>query len=290
LDRNVNVRFFHVEQAAGAATFSAALRQISQLALLDREAEVEDEIVVRLERADFQGNFARGELIRRQTSNLPPKALSGQPIERLGIQSIGHSSAFLYDSELSVLGLEQARNGITSTRLGLYVARFMNGPKYDILPVPTQEMWDTLRSGRLRAMYVRSAAPQSLQAADADTEGVRTGLVALKNATGTYFVEVKLGMIRGEPDINPDRSLGWFNWFRRERENDRGGITKVYVDIIPEGETQAEHINLLAGQIGSRQRLTLPEDNPSASYQIREAFLTDVLNRHRDELRRRYHQ
>jgi hypothetical protein len=136
--------------------------------LLDREAEVGDGIAVRLERADFPTDNARGELIRRQVTNLPPKALSGEPIENLGVEAIGHSTAFLYDARLSILAFEQARNGITATRFGLYMARFVSVGKYDMLPIPTKEMWDTLRTGRVRAMSVRCAAPESLEAVDAE--------------------------------------------------------------------------------------------------------------------------
>jgi hypothetical protein len=289
VDQNVTIRFYRIEQRNDATPVSAVLEHIEGLALLDRDVEVEDGIVVRLEQCQTQRHFTRGEVIRRQTSNLPPKALAGQPIESLGVESIGHSTAFLYDSRVSVLGFEQARNGITSSRFALYIAHFARRSGYDILPIPTQEMWNTLTSGRIRAMQVRVAAPQSLEAVDAATTGVKAGLIALQQAAGTHYVEAQLGMTRGDADINRRRGLEWFRWFRRERESGRGEITHVYVDIIPEGATQAEHINLLAGQLGGKQRLDLPEDDPEASYRMREAFIAEVMRRHRDELDNRYH-
>jgi hypothetical protein len=172
----------------------------------------------------------------------------------------------------------------------MYIEKLINQAGYDILTIPTQEMWDTLRTGRLRSMRVRCAAPQSLVATDDETAGVKAGLVALHRATQTHYVEARMGMIRVDADINRGRGLRWFNWFRREREAGHGEISKVYADIIPEGETQSEPINLLAGQIGSRQRLEPPEDDPKASYQMREAFLSRVLREHRAELEKRYRQ
>jgi hypothetical protein len=203
---------------------SAVLRQIAGLGLLEREAEIEDGITVRLESADFPTNKARGEIIRRQMSNLPPKALSGQRLERLGVEAIGHSTAFLYCRRLSILAFEQARNGITSTRFGLYIAHFAGGVGYDILPAPTQEMWETLRAGRLRAIRVRCAAPQSLEAADAEAEAVKSGLVSLQGVLDTHYIDATLGMKRGDPDIQRNTALRWFNWFRRERENRAGWL------------------------------------------------------------------
>jgi hypothetical protein len=202
VDRNVAVRFYTIEtQTNPPQSLRSALQRIAGLDLLNREAEVEDGIVVRLEHADFPANGVRGEIIRRQTSNLPPKALPGKPIENLGVEAIGHSTAFLYDANLSILAFEQARNGITAMRFALYVGHFLNASKYDILPIPSKEMWDTLRTGRVRAMSVRCAAPQSLEAADDESGSTRSGLIALQRTTQTYYVEARLGMKRGNPDI-----------------------------------------------------------------------------------------
>ena len=82
--------------------------------------------------------------------------------------------------------------------------------------------------------------------------------------------------------------MHWFSWLRRERDNDRGGISNVYVDIIPEGETQTTHLNLLKGQFGGQRRLNLPEDDPDSSYKIRESFLSEVFHQNRPELEERY--
>jgi hypothetical protein len=290
VDRTVTVRFYTVGTNTGAPSLRRALQDIAARSLLDREDEVEDGVVVRLERAEFPTNLARGELIRRQISNLPPKALAGKPIENLGVEAIGHSTAFLYDAELSILAFEQARNGITATRFALYIDRFLDRGRYDIFPIPTKEMWDTLQTGRVRGMTVRCATPQSLQAADDVSDSVRHGLIALQHATETHFVEATLRMKRGDPDVQRDRALHWFWWFRREHEYGRGAISNVYVDIIPEGETQTAHLNLLRGQIGGQRRLNLPEDDPEASYKIRANFLAEVFETHRSELEERYRQ
>jgi hypothetical protein len=151
-------------------------------------------------------------------------------------------------------------------------------------------MWDTLQTGRVRGMTVRCASPQSLQAADDSSGAVRSGLVALKDAAQTHFVETTLRMARGDPDIERDRVMRWFSWFSRERENSRGGISNVYVDIIPEGETQTTHLNLLRGQIGGQRRLNLPEDDPEASYKIREHFLSEMFATHQLGLEERHHK
>jgi hypothetical protein len=251
---------------------------------------VEEEIVVRLERLQAQGNMTRGEIIRRQTSNLPPKALAGQPIESLGVESIGHSTAFLYDSRLSILGFEQARNGITATRFGLYLEHFIGQGGYDVLPIPTQEMWNTLTTGRLRGVRVRVAAPQSLQAADATTEGIKAGLTALKQAVGTHYVEAHLGMTRGDEDISRRRGVSLFRYFRRERDEGRGGITHVYADIIQKVRLRHAKSIFWQAKLGESNGLIYQKTIPRPATICARLSFPKCLRRHRPELEERYRQ
>ena len=152
MDKRVNVRLFMVVRGEDTETeFSAALNHIFCKELGDREYEVETGIIIRLERLSAFNNYICGEIIRRQTENLPPKAASGEPVQPLGVSAIGHSTVFVYDPILSVVALQLARNGITSTRLAMYIGAMASGASYDLLPAPTAEAWSKLTGGRVRA-------------------------------------------------------------------------------------------------------------------------------------------
>jgi hypothetical protein len=288
VDKTVNVRMFEVEAREGAMPFSQALGQIAARPLAAREREIEPDIVIRLERLTDQRGVIVGEMVRRQTANLPPKALEGQPLERLGVSSIGHTTAFIYDIRLSILALQIARNGITSFRMGLYAETLLGGAGYSILPVPNVEVWNKLRHGAVRAVTVRVAAPNDLEAADAEARSVRGGMMELKDALGSAHVEVTLSMGRRDANINRQRALSMFRWLHREREEERGGVSRLAADVIPADGEEVETLNLIHGQMGDNQRLNLPDDDPDGSFRMRSDYIQDILRAHRAELERRY--
>jgi hypothetical protein len=74
MDKTVNVRMFEVEAREGAMPFSQALGQIATRPLAAREREIEPDIVIRLERLAQHRGVLLGEMVRRQTANLPWRA------------------------------------------------------------------------------------------------------------------------------------------------------------------------------------------------------------------------
>lgn len=241
--------------------FSVALQHIAREELADREQEIE-EVIIRLERHETIGNHVCGELIRMQTDNLPPQAASGHPVQPLGVSAIGHSTVFAYDPRLSVLALQL-------------------GASYSLLPAPTMEAWQKLNSGRVRSVGFRVAHPESLRAVDAQARAVKSGLVDLKGALGTTKVDVTLSMSRGDEDIGKRASLDLFRWFRAEKEEERGGISRLTANVVPAGLEKADLLNLIEAQMGAHATLELPSDDPDQSYAARVAFTRRVLRDHR---------
>jgi len=281
LDKTVNVRIFSVRQREHSSSgFLDALRWIANQRLTDRENDVEQDIVLRLERLEEEEDIAFGEMIRMQIDNLPSEAQRGLPIRPLGVTSIGHSTVFGYDHRLSILALQIARNGITSSRLGIYVGRLCAGAKFDILPQPNAHVLETLRSGRIRALQVKVAHPQSLEAVDAPTQSVTEGFRAFKQVLGTSNIDVTLSMERRDPDIQKGGVLGLFSWFRQEEERRPGNVGRLRAAIIaPDGE-RAEWLDLMEGQEGERIRLDLPGGDPERNYAVRKSFVRRVLGRY----------
>lgn len=288
MDRNVRVRFFTVEQVGdNGINFSDALTQIARIPDLgDREFEVEPEVILRMERLNDHHGLISGEIVRRQTENLPPRAPHGEPIARLGVESIGHSTAFAYDPALSVIGLQLARNGVTPMRIMIYVAQILGVAGYQSNPIPTEEGWEALQRGGVRAVLLRVANPANLNAAEPRHGTVKDGLRAMKTAADTTYVEATFGMGRGEPNMNPASTLNIMRWLWRERTEDRGGISKLNAKVIAEEGGSAKWLNLLSYHMGREEKLDLPADDPDRNFAIREAFVRHVFNEHRDVLRR----
>lgn len=257
-------------------------------ALVDREHELEEEVFVRLEHTRSDRGFVVGEFVRRQTSNLPPHAPAGAPLAPLGVSSLGHTAAFLFDPATSVLAHQFSRSGTSPSRLLNYVAALTGGHAFGVVPVLTEEMWAKLQQGRLRGLRAEVSSPETLAAADNDTTSVREGFRAFQRALGTSYVEAHFKVGRGEA-IERDRAIRVLDWFRRQRSEDRGGVRRLYAEVVPPEGGPAEILNLIGAQAGGSRVLDLPPD-PEANYQVRAAFVREVYLAQRDELVARYQQ
>ncbi|HLO75350.1 MAG TPA: hypothetical protein VK196_02700 [Magnetospirillum sp.] len=287
MDRNVRVRFFTVHQVRdNGVNFSDALRRIDAIPeLADRELEVEPEVILRMERMEERRGLISGEFVRRQTENLPPRASEGEPLAQLGVDSIGHCTAFAYDPALSVIALQMARNGVTPIRVMVYVAQLLHIGGYQSQPIPTAEGWDKLQRGSLRALVVRVANPANLHAVNQRQRSVKEGLAAMKTAAGTTYVEAAFSMGRGQPDIT-ERGHGLLRWFFGEQGRGRGDISKLKAHVAPDDGGSAEWLNLLDYHMGGNAVLDLPQDDPNANYRERVRYVRRVFADHRDELQR----
>lgn len=290
MDRVVNVRMFSVEEKEdGGMPFSAALQRIAGLVPLGRrEHEAEEDVVIRLEDLDATGRYWSGEMIRVQAGNLPPKALRGRRRERLGVPSIGHTSAFVYDTHLSILALQLSRNGITAVRMGLYAEALAGGGGYNILPVPDKETWNVLRRGGIRGISFRIATPSELAAIDDETRGIRRGLIAMKDSLQPTRLELTMSMGRDEVNMDRGKAVSFFGWLMRERQARRGGVTRMMAKVVPQDGEDAEVLNLLSGHMGDKDSVDLPDDDPDTSYQRRSAYILRVLRANRAALEEMY--
>ncbi|MDE2167487.1 MAG: hypothetical protein KGJ66_14255 [Alphaproteobacteria bacterium] len=285
MDRVVNVRMFSVEaKENGGMAFSEALRHIAAQPFGRREHEPEPDVIIRLEDLDTIGRVWTGEMVRVQEANLPPKALRGQRRERLGVRSIGHSSAFVFDTHLSILALQLSRNRITASRMALYAEALAGGDGYNALPVPDRETWNVLRRGGVRALAFSLATPSELAAIDDETRSVRRGMMAMKESMQPTRLELVMTMGRGEVDMNRGKAVSLLQWLLRERQAHRGGVTRMMARVIPRDGEDAEALNLISGHMGDREWVDLPEDDPDTSYQRRREYILRVLRENRAAL------
>lgn len=108
MDNLVTGKFFIVRPEDNhAPNFLELLRGIRGRDLTDREVDinpgVDNPIIVRLERLDDEDNgFVTGELIRKQTENIPPEANNNglEPIELSEGGGLAYSSAFVSTRQL----------------------------------------------------------------------------------------------------------------------------------------------------------------------------------------------
>lgn len=286
MDRTVNVRFYSVDNVEGdTVKFSDCLTNVHKKKnLQDREKELEPEVIVRLEQLTVKGgNFLSGQLVRLQSHNLPPKALSGKPLDKLGVASIGHTASFMYDKSRSVLAIQIPRNGLNAYRLNLYHQQLLGVAGHDIMPLLTNEAWSKLASNRIRKLLIRVATPQKLKAVHPDQVAIRNSLLAMKGVAETTYVETTLGMGRAPKDIGKPKARSILRWLVGEKEEDRGGIRKIAAEIINDDEDH-EILRIMNGHMGGKKRLNLPDDDPSKAHPIIEKYIETLFKRFGPEI------
>jgi hypothetical protein len=96
-----------------------------------------------------------------------------------------------------------------------------------LLPVSTAQNLTSLRDRRIHEFSVRLATPNNLETTSGEQTSVRRGMIELMGPNISTEVEVSYqAQVRGD-DIRPGPVERLTRWLRREKENDRGGISAV---------------------------------------------------------------
>lgn len=284
MDKKISVRFFLVENKKNDKNkFSKALETIYAQQLQLRETDV-DAVRLRLERLERKGHLFSGEFVRIQSENLPPKAISGKPVEKLGVRSIGHSSVFIYDEDRSVLAMQIGQNGITAGRIDLYIQDQLAVAGFGIWPMLSEQVWNKLANNRIRKMSVRAAMPENLAPVASEHTSAANAMRQMKAATHSSYVEFTVGMARGEEDIPFARARRWLKWFMKERDEGGASVTRVAAGIYNAETNESEMLSLIKAHMGDKKVLDLPDDDPDIAYTKKIQYVRSVYRAHIDEI------
>tara|TARA_R110002110_G_scaffold415538_1_gene650515 strand:+ start:7665 stop:8540 length:876 start_codon:yes stop_codon:yes gene_type:complete len=285
MDKTVNVRFYSVENIDGdSVKFSDCLADVFKKSLPARELEVEPDIIVRLEKlSPLDGHFFSGQLVRLQSHNLPPKAISGKPIEKLGIASIGHTSTFIYDTKRSVIAMQIPRNGLNPQRMNLYHQQMLSVEGHEIWPLLTNDAWSKLASNRIRKVLIRVATPENLTAVEPDHVSIKNSLSAMKKVAETTYIEATFGMGRAQEDITKGKARNLLRWMVGQRQDKTGGVRKVAAEIINDNDDH-EILQMTDGHMGDKTKLDLPDDNPTKSHKEVEKYIRTLFKQFGSEI------
>jgi hypothetical protein len=165
----MGVEFYAVSQPA-ADQFSDVVAAIMARPLGQREYELRDEQVVRLEQASAEWqNCVEGEIARLRFSALPEKGARGRRLESLGLPpeaGVGDRCAFLYDTRSRALLLQKNRLAITASGLQKYLNAQSDGAdKFDFSLLITAEAYRKLTEApNIRKLEISIAAPRNIGA------------------------------------------------------------------------------------------------------------------------------
>lgn len=284
MDSRLTVRFYRVSEApSGIGDVGDILLQTVDLGTpLERERDIGQAVVVRLERATARAQTVEGDLCRVQRTNIPPQAGAEGlvPIRLNDGHGIGHMAAFLYHRPTRVLALQSNMSSVTPNRLSVYLASIDAAQQFQLGPVLTDDALERFQAGQPRKLTVKFAGIDRLDVFDDPNIPVAQGAKMISDAYAGIDVEITVSVGRTR-----DNALAQGPLLRTvNRLMGAPGITKLVTKL--EGDDQP--LDLLHEQLKEIDDLDLPEGDPERHYEVRRAFLRGAFERHQQTILRQF--
>lgn len=283
MDRVVTVRFWRVDKVdPDAPPLSQCLRNIARLPLEERERDVGDDVSMRLDRMEEDGQFLCGEFVRRQVRNIPPNARRGQPMEPLRLGSggsLGHRCAFRLHPGLSVLVMQSVQNGIRPASVTAYVRAVLEVGGYLANPIVPREMWEKLVASRPRRFKVKIAEPFNLAFVEGEGATMSRAMRDLRDTYGGVNISIEVSVDRKRTSsLDKQAVIQTVRSMLGMSGRSQAGIEALSVDADTGDGTEA--IDFLTGQLTERERIDLPEGDVAGHYEARQRFIHRVVQKH----------
>lgn len=276
LDSRIHARFYRASKpAAGTTDFHDVLLELAKKPKAgDREVDIGDEVIVRLERGTTHKEFVEGELCRVQKVNFPPQAGPDglKPLPLGQGMGFGHVVAFSYHVPTRVLLIQRNILSITSNRLALYVASSKPGCVFAFAPVLSEDAMKRFKDKTPRAFEVTFAGPDNLAAFD--DENIPAAKGARMIAEAYDGIRVTIGVSVGKSrkkHLDKDEILNSLGKLVQ-----LGGVKKLKVKAADGGDDTV--INFIKEQLQAEHTLKLPDDDPDKNYEARKLFLRKVFS------------
>ncbi len=259
MDRSVTVRYFTIEPVVGAAGFVDAIEAAHNLGATPhlREKTVRTVSRVRLETRSRVRGLLFGEVVRVQTENIPPEAQQAGLVP-LTIGGLGHSVAFCYDEESSVIAIQFDPRGVSLGLLLDYLSIVNDGRGFVYNPVINDDAWDRYNRGNPKTLTLSIASPQQLDGLAGASGSVLEASKRLAEITHAPIVTITVTMGHARGGLFKRSVDQIVRAFSSEEQGDavRGLSVKSKVDGMPSDE-----IDFLKDLARDRDILELPSDD-----------------------------
>ena len=284
IDARVSAGFFRASApAGGTGGFEGAIRSLAQLpSARDRERDLGQGVIIRIERATETAEYIEGEFSRIQKANIPSQA-SSEGLLPLVLQDghgLAHVAAFLYHRPSRVLLLQRNSQSATVNRLSLYVAADNAGNLVTFAPVITEDALERFKHGEPRSFSVKFSGIDQLQALDDAGIAVAKGARMIGEAYDGVEVEIRVSAGRSRKSFLGKARL------MPEVEQLAGLPGVDHLTAKLSGDPTA--VDLLNEHMKEARVLDLPEGDPDAHFERRRAFLRAVFSDKLAEIQRRF--
>ncbi|MHB9880167.1 hypothetical protein ACSMXM_10940 [Pacificimonas sp. ICDLI1SI03] len=290
MDSRITSRFFRVEKMSAAApefehALSAALALGAQPK--QRQRELTDGALVRLERNKESGAFVAGEVVRVQTENIPPEA-SDAGLTPLRVGGLGHAIAYRYHPGLKVLCIQFDNRGVSVGKFVRYLKLVDDSFGYTFEPLVTQDAWNRYKDGSPRKLAIALASPANLERVEGDVgaltdAGRRLGEIA---DAPIIRIEVSMGTSRG--GFLDSGFVGDVIKYFTKGAGKTQDVRQLKATVKAEGVDGSDAIDFLDEKLSCRDTREFPRDDADKHYAVREAFLRACFNEKIDYITRVY--
>ncbi|MEO1346434.1 MAG: hypothetical protein AAFV74_20015 [Pseudomonadota bacterium] len=285
----VTVRFFKIERVHETAPDLEVALQ-SAFASADKASDREREVfgqTLRLERLTKDNTFFDGEIVRKQTGDIPPEA-NDNGLQKLSVSEgggIGHCIAFRYSVALQAVAIQFDNRAVSVNRFLAYLREFDPTYDYRAEAMVRKDAWTKYNRGLPTKLQLTVAQPQNLASVEGEVGSVieSTRTLAEIHDGPVITVEIKMGRKKGS--LAKDVVDGVLKYFTSGpgAEEDVRKLSATSVN-----EDGAEAINFLNDLLKERRDIDVPEGDPDGHYGKRQSWITTCFNSHFDYIKEVY--
>lgn len=274
MDRDVKVRFYEIDDNDRAEPIEDALRALDRLPKPERERLVGEDVTLRLEHLEEADGLLIGDITRVQTANLPGHVVADD-VDRLPVDRIGHSCAFVFDPVTRCMAFQfDMRTGIG--RMCRYLNMGEDANRYWYLPYLKEDTLERFRGQTPRRMRLKVARVRNFATLGNQKDDFEEQLERFGQLYDAPKVEIILSTSGEGASLDPARVWNtvrrWLG-FKEQIE----GIKNVEVETLEADDA----FNFLKDLLCESETLQLPDNDPVASRAMRQQYVRDCYEQHR---------
>lgn len=286
---NITVRYFKVVKIHHSAPdLDVALRGALQAGATahNREREVAGQ-TFRLERLIQDNTFYDGEVVRKQTGDMPPEA-NDDGLQRLSISEgggIGHCVAFRYSVAYQVIAIQFDNRAVSVNRLLAYLKEFDPTFDYRADPIVRRDAWTKYNTGLPTKFEIQLAQPADLEAVEGPVGTVIQSAQTLSDIYDGPVITIEIKMGRRKGSLTKDAVDSVLRYFT-EGAGASQDVRKL--SATTSNEDGSEEVDFLKEFLMDKRDISTPEGQPEEHYAIRRATLSSCFRSHNDYIRQVY--
>jgi hypothetical protein len=280
MTNRISVRFYSVEKLQpNGPSLKRALEHISQMNHEQRQIQLGEGVIVRLERFEEDAGELCGEFTRVRDTDFPFEV---RPDGVRSLQTegpIGTGVAFRFRPGDHTLAMQFDTRIVSPGRVVDFFLHADTRFGFSFTPKLDEENWLKFNDSPIRKLRIGIASPQHLDALEGEGEAVGTAFRRLGEAYSGQVITIEIGMghRRGALSAAARQAAGAIGQLMAGGQAD---VRSLKGWIKPAEDRPVEEINLIDEFLSDKIEFPSPKNNPDENYAVRKNLLRRILNAH----------